>query len=790
MKAGGRTARRTLSRTVGALLATASPLVLPDVATAQEATPATVADAADTSQGAATQGDIVVTANRTESLASKTPISLSVVTPENLRDQGISDPTRLVDAVPNLAIDRVNGNGLQITIRGVSSNDVSEKGDPSAAFLSDGVYIARPQAQEVSLYDLERVEVLRGPQGTLYGRNTTAGLINAISARPRDSFRASGDVVYGSFDTVQATAMVNVPFGDAVAVRAAVNYNRRDSYLLQGTSVPSLDPGKDDLSFRLGAKFTLGESVRLYLKGDYSEMRGNPQNGVALSNFFRMPILAPAAGQRGVEPIYISGRASRDYRTLGFTQPSQATTDNDTWGVLGELEVDLADNLTATYLGSYRDFRRDEVQRSYVGLLFGPGLRVPLSATFNGDYDQQSHELRLAYTSDLLSAQAGAYFFREESGVEFLLFGTQGFQPGQRGFVYGFPQNPTITKSLGFFGQATVNVTSSLRLTGGLRHTNDDKSRVGATIFHVNVGDPIDFTTGTQPGTTNPRGVRDSLNNASVSYGKLTWKVGLDYDLTPDTLLYASASAGYKAGGVNEGCLAGQANCNSPVPASALFYSPETLTAYEVGVKARLGRVARMSTAFFHYGYSNLQLSQISATYCGGPCLVISNAGKAKIDGVELEGMLQPSPRNRFDFSAAWLNARYTDYLVTPGVNIAGERLDRSPEWTATVGYQYTLPVGGGDIVFGARTRISDGYQLISTSLRGFFRQPSFTKTDLTVTYNAPGDRFYIQGYAKNLEDAVTLSSAGLSANFPQFTDGLAFFGDPRTYGVRAGIKF
>lgn len=741
--------------------------------------------------------DIIVTANRTESLASKTPVALSVLGAEGLRDQGVTDPTRLADAVPNLAIDRVNGNGLQITIRGVSSTDVSEKGDPSAAFLSDGVYIARPQAQEVSLYDLERVEVLRGPQGTLYGRNTTAGLINAISARPRDRFEASGDIVYGNFDTVQATGMINVPLGESAAIRAAANYSRRDSYLLEGPSLPTLDPGKEDLSVRLSAKVGIGERVRLYLKGDYSEMKGNPQQGVALSNFYQMPIVAPPAAGRGARPVYLQGRSSAERRVLGFTQPSEATSDNRSWGVHGELEVDLTDSVTATYLGSYREFRRDEVQRSYVGLTYllppppPPGLRIPLSATFNGEYEQQSHELRLAYESAALKAQAGVYWFREQSAVEFLLFGTQGFQPGQRGYVYGFPQDPTISKTLGFFGQATFSITDALRLTVGIRHTTDDKSRFGATIFHANVTDPLDFTTAVQPGTTNPRNVRDSLNNAKVSYSKITWRVGLDYDAGPDTLLFATVSTGYKAGGFNEGCLAGQANCNSPVPESALFYAPETLTSYEAGVKASLlDRTLRLTATAFHYDYSNLQLSQISATYCGGPCLVISNAGKAKIDGVEFEAVAYPSPRNRFDFSINWLNARYTDYQAVPGVDFAGEKLDRSPEWTASAGYQYTLPVGDGALAFGVRTRVSDGYHLISTALRNFFRQPSFTKTDLTLTYSSPGDRFYVQGYVKNLENAVTLGGAGLSANFPAFTDGLAFFADPRTYGLRAGFKF
>ncbi|MBX3563580.1 MAG: TonB-dependent receptor [Sphingomonas sp.] len=769
-----------------------------------------------------TTGDdeIVVTATRNETLLSKTPIAMTAISTEQLRDQGITDPTRLVEAAPNLQIDRVMGQGVQITIRGVSSADNSQKGDPSAAFLNDGIYIARQQAVEVSLFDLERVEVLRGPQGTLYGRNTTAGVVNVISARPTNKFSVSGDFAYGNFDTIQATGVVNVPLGDNFAVRAAVNFNRRDNYVLRfpgspGLRVnspavlprpvgPSLDPGKDDLSFRLGAKLDIGERIRLYLKGDYSEIKGSNTTGVAVSNFYQMPIAGPAAGQRGATPVYLTDRTDTQHRTLNYPQINRPLNDNRTWGIHGELEVDLADNVTATYLGSYREFRRDEVQGMLVGVSYPgppgppPNIVFPLDATYKGDYYQQSHELRLAYNSDLLTAQAGAYYFRESSVTEFLLFGTRFFQPGQRGYIYGFPTPSTISKTLGFFGQATLNVGDNLRFTAGIRHTTDDKSRLGYVINHVKLTDPLDFTTGTQPGTTNPgsaatggQPVRDSLNNASVNYSKVTWKLGVDFDLTPSTLLYATVSTGYKAGGFNDGCLAGQANCATPAPASALFYKPETLTSYEAGVKANLlDRKLRVTAAAFHYDYSNLQLSQINATYCGGPCLVISNAAKAKIDGVEFEAIANPSPRNRFNFAINWLDARYTDYLLTPGVNFAGEKLDRSPEWTAMAGYQYTLPVGDGSLVLGARTRMSDRYQMISTSLRNFFRQPAFTKTDLTLTYNAPGDMFYIQGYLKNLENVLTVGSVSLSANFPSFTDGNLQFGDPRTYGVRAGFRF
>uniref|UniRef100_UPI0035BC8F27 TonB-dependent receptor plug domain-containing protein n=1 Tax=Sphingomonas sp. TaxID=28214 RepID=UPI0035BC8F27 len=165
---------------------------------------------------AAAQGDIVVTAQRTSSLASKTPIALSAIDGDALRSQGVTNPTRLEEQVPNLSI--VRNQGLQITIRGVSSSDNSEKGDPSAAFLLDGVYLARPQAQEVSFFDVARVEVLRGPQGTLYGRNTTAGLINVITNRPASEFQAAGNLIYGNYDTVQGDAMINLPISDLLAL--------------------------------------------------------------------------------------------------------------------------------------------------------------------------------------------------------------------------------------------------------------------------------------------------------------------------------------------------------------------------------------------------------------------------------------------------------------------------------------------------------------------------------------------------------------------------------------------
>lgn len=283
----------------------------------------------------------------------------------------------------------------------------------------------------------------------------------------------------------------------------------------------------------------------------------------------------------------------------------------------------------------------------------------------------------------------------------------------------------------------------------------------------------------------------DLLNDAARTFSKVTWKAGIDWDVAERTLLYGSVSTGYKAGGFNNGCSAGTPNCLSPVPDTALYYRPETLTAYEVGFKTRLlNNSVRLNGNYFHYDYNDLQLTQL-ANLCNGPCQVTTNAARATIDGVELESTLQISPRNRVDLSAAWLKARYASYEIAPGVNLAGRQLDRSPEWTASAGYTYTYPLAnGGSIGAGVRSRLSDSYMILSPVLRAQFRQPSFTKTDLTITYTAPQNRWYLQGFVKNLENAVTLSSATVALFYPRLIGGSASFGDPRLIGVRGGLSF
>lgn len=392
--------------------------------------------------------------------------------------------------------------------------------------------------------------------------------------------------------------------------------------------------------------------------------------------------------------------------------------------------------------------------------------------------------MRIAYDGSRLDLQAGAYYFKETSAIQAALIGLVSATPGTDGYVFAFPQDPTESESKAVFSQGTFSLTDRFRLTAGIRYTEDDKSRVGATINHRSFDEPLDFI----QSPANP--LPDSLNKAAVSSEQTTWKAGLEFDASDTTLVYATVSTGYKAGGFNDGCLAGEPSCNAPVNANALFYDPEELTAYELGLRSRIGNIARIFASYFHYDYQELQLSQTS-NICGGPCQVTTNAGEAEVDGIELEAQFEPNDRNRIDAGIAWLDAKYTDYEIVPGVNFAGEPLNRSPEWTLSLGFTHTVPLSNdARVVFDVHSRFVDEYFILSTGLVGQFRQPSFTKTDVSIGYHAQNKAWYAEVFGKNLEDEVTVGAASISFNYPGLNNGALSLSAPRTYGVRLGYRF
>jgi iron complex outermembrane receptor protein len=726
-------------------------------------------DSRTTAQNASAvaSGDIVVTATRQSTLMSKTPIAMTAISGDGLRSAGITDARSLSSAVPNLQITTA-GDGLRISIRGVTSTDGTEKGDPSAAFLLDGIYIARPEDQQGAFFDVNRVEVLRGPQGTLYGRNTTAGVVSVITNAPKlGAYEGSLDVKYGNLDSRNATGVINVPLGTSFAMRAAVNYDRQNNYILNGPGATvSLNPFRDVLSGRLSFAGDLGERVHFVVRGDYSRQNGTVNHYLPISNFY------PGTLTPTVDPVYVASSAKAQ-RTLPYGEIYPDQKHNEFYGIEGELSYDLG-LAQFTYLGGYRESHRRDVRDVYV---FN-SMQNP--AIFHGDFSQQSHEIRLALGSGKpLHGQVGGYFFREHGDLELNfqnpLAGLVAGNPAAVGFA--FPQGPAISRSIAGFGQLTYDITHALHLTGGIRYTQDDKSRIGATVI-----DLLNSTTGVVTRQTL------SSNNASRRFTKATWKAGIDYDVPAFGLLYASVSTGYKAGGFNDGCVVGTPGATGcSLTGNQLYYSPETLTAYEAGFKFRLlDNKVRLNASIFHYDYQGLQLTQTSGN---PPASLTKNAGAAKVDGLELEMTVHLSPRDQAHFSFNYLNARYTDFrpdvVNYPNFSFDGRELDHAAKYTGGMGYTHTIPLQNGAKIEGAvETRLSAEYFILDLNNLSQFRQPGFTKTDLTLTYTAKGSRWYVQGFAKNMENSITIATATSG------TLGSASIEEPRTFGLRTGLKF
>mgnify|MGYP004525658777 CR=1 FL=1 len=736
------------------LLVAAVSGIVCSIAHAQQVSPTQDSDAA--------VPEVVVTAQRTAALASRTPVALSVVSGEQLRDLGAISPADIGPRLPNVHFDQAFS-GLRVTIRGISNNDTTDKGDPSAAFMLDGVYIARPAGQSANLLDVDRIEVLRGPQGTLYGRNTTAGLVNVISHVPTDRLEGALGLEAGTYGRRKADGVLNVPVNDALSLRAAVSQLRQDPLLKNGQGTPHR-PGmdRDERDARLSARLRLNRDATLVMRYDHGETEGNNDRIVPDTNFF--------TGVASGRPVWRD--STTDARlTNGFRPPNMTPVQGWHDRLARGLSADLSWNLgpaTVYYLGSHR--KLDQAIRQNYYYRVAPTRALGVVNDYDGHNEQDSHELRIATNgSGPLGAQAGLYYFSEDSHTSYAFQGLQavGLPP-----YYSFPLH-TQAQSRALFGQLTWRVLDGLRLTAGARRTEDDKERVGSTDFQ-------------QGPVFNPASDRRQLNAAELSTARTTWRLGLDYDLAPGTLLYGSLATGYKAGGFNDGCVAGATalgvTCQAAVSDSALYYQPEELRAWEAGMKSRLlgGRLSFNASAFL-YDYTNLQLSG-TAIVSGAPRILTRNAGVARSRGLELDGEMRIGSNGRLSYGATLLDAHYVSYDPTAAVSWGGRKLDRAPSHVYTLGYEHRFAVAGGELRAAVFSRRSAEYVITIPSQLLEYRIPAHTTTDASLRYQPSGGNWSILGRVRNLENSVR----------PTIIDsfGMTTPSAPRTADLRLDVRF
>ena len=691
-------------------------LALPAQIAAQDLTPST--ESTDEAEDVFILSEFTVAAEKTvEKSVQKTSISLSVIGEDMLQVNQVSDATGLSNYVPNLQISR-STNAVEIAIRGIGSTNNTEVGDPAAGFAVDGIAYARPEAAGVSFYDVQRVEVLRGPQGTLYGRNTIAGSVNVVTNKPQPVFAGSGSISYGNYNAFQFDGMINVPLNKWAAMRASFFAQSHDGYW-DGKNRPAgiLDD--------LGWSETKSARVHLLLTPveDFSALFTVQASDV--DGTWNPFVMRPLDGSEPRRGFVTDVPNSQNEHYVTFST---------------EITKRIGD-IAATYLGSYS--REDIDQNIAAALSPLPNPFILGGPNFNY-HRQQTHELRFSTAKpDRLEWVAGLYYFRETNDVTLLL----------PSFGLAFLQPDVLSESKAAFTHFSYKLTDSFRLVGGLRYNKDHKARTGGQ-FAVDSDGQV--------------GDRLSLNDADREWNSTNWKAGLEYDIGARSMLYGTASTGYKAGGFYDGT-------------GDVYYQPEEITSYELGWKNRLlENRLQVNVAAFYYDYTNFQVSSAEINPVTNELgTVTRNIGKMPIQGVELETNFQISRGDRLDLSVSHLDSEFKDFIVgateVDGTfvvrDLSGNELAKAPNWTVQFSYSKTFTLANrGTVTCRVNSRWVDGYYLsfdnhpiaphpVDT------RQPSFTTSDFIATYENPNRSWYCSLYFKNIEDKTVMVSTGGNAS-------------------------
>lgn len=755
---------------------------------------------------------IVVTAQNRAQDVQDVPIAMDVIGADEIADSGLNSANDLGQIAPAVQINQDQGT-VKITVRGVGTNSNDEAQDTSVVANIDGEYINRPNVLGVALFDLERVEVLRGPQGTLYGRNSTGGAINFVTRKPElDAFGANGSVSYGNYNDVQVNAGVNVPLADNAAVRLAGFFADRDGYVSHPAApargpFPAFAGGSSDDNHAYGARASLllldaDGRLTLNLAGEIARRSFTPQSFASADlNAAGNGPTGPGCNRAGytrVAPNYTQTLCVPSGTT--FLQNIDRTQyaapafglgklGQDTWALRGRLAYELSDNATISYTGGYRSYNGDEDN-------FGTLPVVYRNFTFLDEADTESHELRLNGEFDGgIIYQVGAFYFREVLDREGGFF----LPIGPNGSYLSYFLRYVESSSQSVFGQAEFPLGDQFTVIAGARYTDGSRSAV-----YNNDGIGVTGALFNRGPSRPPRTLLNSVIvpgralNLGSDDSKFTWTLGANYEPNPDTLIYAKVSTGFKAGGFD----------------AVGAYAPETNTAYEVGGKFSFGDSASniFNLTAFYYDYKDLQVSVLLDTTVGGQTF---NAGAATIWGVEADFNYEIIENGVVSLSANYLNAEYDELLAqyavftvpgtgaditgigdldptTPGVqqpNFAGNIPAFSPEWVLTAGYTQGFDLGSsGMITFNASTRYKSSY------FTNFFnfndsKQAGFFQSDLTLDWSPESEAFNIMVYVRNLENVRPLTYGGYTAAGPD--DIFNFqFGTPRTYGVRASFEF
>ncbi|HEY7641924.1 MAG TPA: TonB-dependent receptor [Steroidobacteraceae bacterium] len=654
-----------------------------------------------------TQGleEIIVTARKVAENLQETPIAITAFSGSALEDRQIFNTDMLDQVVPNLQFANNaplagNNSSSQIFIRGIGQTDPTSTVDPGVGLYIDDVYIGNAVGGTMTLRDIASVQVLRGPQGTLFGRNTIGGAILLTTTDPGDDFGGKVRVGTGTDSLMDGFIALDAPIASSLKARFSFGVRKQDGYVMRpdGTDLGDTDTFTGMTKWIWSAS----DKVRVTFAGDYtkSDENGSPLVFAAITETATFPRVAsldagcpgltdgtvppPGLPDQPAVPMIQDDRCANDLQARGpfrnnGTLPLESTVEN--WGTSLKVAVDLNDHLQFKSISAYRDIR-------WTGARDADNTPLTiLHTTYDVQGDQFSQELQLAYQTEPLTVVLGAYYFEQTSDDIATVF----LNPPPPGVQRDSDNNKVDNDSWAAFTQWTYNVTEKLSLTAGGRYTEDRKG---------SFPDQFDYS--------NPAVKQVPVQWYRDTFSSFTPSASIAYRWTDDVMTYVSYAEGFKGGGWNSHFNA----VLTPQQQAALQeFQQEEAQTIEVGAKFDLGGTVRLNLAAFTSDYKDMQV-----TYRGpapnGVAPFLTNAGKASIDGAEAELTWAPTPDWRVEASLGYLDATIDSLdniplaILPPGL-LEGNRLPFAPEWQGHVGLAYTAHVGAIAI----QPRVDASYQ-------------------------------------------------------------------------------
>jgi iron complex outermembrane receptor protein len=704
-----------------------------------------------TQEESASLDEIVVSARRRDEALKDVPISVSALGAERLEQTGASDITALQQQTPNATVQIARGSNSTLIsfIRGIGQQDPLWGFEPGVGLYVDDVYVARPQGAVLDIYDVQRIEVLRGPQGSLYGRNTVGGAVKYVTSRlsqdPELTLRGS----YGSYNQIDLLAMGSVPLADNFRVGGAIASFQRDGYGSNlNTGAEHYD--KDVLAGRVSAEWEPREEVSVRLAYDRVEDNSNPRHGHR-----EVAGVGPGAG--------VPGSVYDTYAGIG--------DDNSVvnQGLSATIQIDLNDNWTFKSITAWRDGETDTV----IDFDNTPAPTLDIPAYYADD--QVTQEFQFLFDYDRIQGVMGVFYLDGHAEGAFdTIAGNLGLVIGTAGYV--------DTTSWAAFADVNLDLTDRLHLSLGARYTLDEKT---GQVFRANYAgatrSPLLGGTPRAPTLIRTDYVR------TKDFDQFTPKVALSYDLTDDLTTYASYSRGFKSGGFD---MRGDAVLT---PNTVNGYNPETVDSYEIGLKGSLSRFSFASSIFYNE-YSDQQVTtQVPAV--GGIASFVDNVGSSTFYGAEFEGRLQILDSLSANFAVGYLHSDFEEFLrynLALGVyeDISDQVvLQNAPEWTGYLGFTWIGDVGGGELAVTPSVSYRGDYSQFEFP-NPILDQQAYTLVDLSVVWTDPTDRYTIGLHGKNLTDEE-YRVGGYNFAGATFNNSLiGYYGPPQTVTATVQFKF